>query len=304
MRLISTALTFGVAFAGCAGERWPEPTPVDPAQYQRDYEQWRQDQQQSANVSLSIVGIWPVPQGTTAFGSDGTLPIVLPAPAPVRTGVLTLVGDAVTVTPASGTALMFEGGGTVPPNAPLGLYETTLALDSLRLQLVDMGDESPQRLYLAALDQSRPASVMPIETYPVDQRWRVPARFAPFAAPKPVQVQDVRGGTVDYLALGQLVFRIDGSEHRLTAFGEPGAPQLFVMFRDRTNGSTTYGGFRMLSPKAAPDGWTVLDFNVASNPPCAYSRFTTCPLPPPENRLDAAIAAGEKRHPAAQGFAG
>jgi len=298
------ALVLGVALAGCGGERRPDPPPLDSAKYQQDYEQWRQSQQETANSAISIVGIWPVPSGETAFGADGTLPIALPDPAPSRAGVLTRAGDAVTVTPASGAPLMFDGGGPVPPNAGMDLYATTLTLGSLRLQLVDMGDESPKRLYLAAIDEARGAQALPIDVYPVDPRWRVPARFESFAAPKPVKVQDVRGGMVDFVALGELVFAVNETEQRLTAFGEPGAPELFVMFKDETNRSTTYGGFRMLTPPAATDGWTVLDFNLARNPPCAYSKFTTCPLPPRENTLGVAIEAGEKRHPVAQGFSG
>ena len=75
------------------------------------------------------------------------------------------------------------------------------------------------------------------------------------------------------------------------------------MFKDATNASTTYG-YRMLdAPVVAKGEWTVLDFNLASNPPCAYSSYTTCPLPPPENRLAVAIEAGEKRFPTGRGFA-
>jgi hypothetical protein len=74
------------------------------------------------------------------------------------------------------------------------------------------------------------------------------------------------------------------------------------MFKDATNASTTYGA-RMLNPPVVAKGeWTVLDFNVARNPPCAYSQFTTCPLPPAENRLAVAIEAGEKRFPTGRGF--
>jgi uncharacterized protein (DUF1684 family) len=110
---------------------------------------------------------------------------------------------------------------------------------------------------------------------------------------------------MSFLALGQLVFRLDGREHRLTALGEPGGGQFFVMFKDRTNETTTYSGYRILTPEVVGDDeWTVVDFNFAFNPPCAYSRFTLCPLPPPENRLPVAVEAGLKRLPSAQGYSG
>jgi uncharacterized protein len=89
----------------------------------------------------------------------------------------------------------------------------------------------------------------------------------------------------------------------LTAFGEPGGGEFFVMFKDPTNQTTTYGGYRILTPGVVNGGeWTVIDFNFAFNPPCAYSRYTLCPLPPPENTLPVAVEAGLKRLPSAQGY--
>jgi len=109
--------------------------------------------------------------------------------------------------------------------------------------------------------------------------------------------------------VGQLVFRLNGEEYRLTAIGK----RLAAWFKDPTNASTTYRGYRTVAPQLGgaaidPDGlvkdgeWVVLDFNFSYNPPCAYSTFTTCPLPPPENRLPVAIEAGLKRLPSAEGY--
>ena len=114
---------------------------------------------------------------------------------------------------------------------------------------------------------------------------------------------------MELTAFGQLVFRLQGEELRLTAIGK----RLAVLFKDPTNGSTTYRGYRMVTPKlgtAAVDAddvvedgeRVVLDFNFSFNPPCAYSSFTTCPLPPPENRLPVAIEAGLKQLPSVEGY--
>ena len=109
---------------------------------------------------------------------------------------------------------------------------------------------------------------------------------------------------MDLPAAGELLFRVNGQEQRLTAVRFEGSDEFFVMFKDATNLSTTYSGYRVLFPGVVNDDeWTVLDFNLAANPPCAYSRYTTCPLPPPENTLKIAVEAGEKRYPSAQGFA-
>ncbi len=107
---------------------------------------------------------------------------------------------------------------------------------------------------------------------------------------------DVRGGVQYFVAPGQLVFRARGHDLRLTALTEPEGREFFLMFKDETNRSTTYSGYRVLFAGAVDNGaWTVLDFNFAGNPPCAYSPYTLCPLPPPENRLAIAVTAGEKR---------
>jgi uncharacterized protein (DUF1684 family) len=168
------------------------------------------------------------------------------------------------------------------------------------------GDGGVQRLVTAS-DDEHPAleHLAPVETYPLDARWRVAARFEAFDAPKSLRISDVRGGSSEMSAPGELVFRVNGREQRLLAIAVPDSPDFFVMFKDPTNQSTTYGGYRILHPLVVPSGeWTVLDFNMAGNPPCAYSAYTTCPLPPPQNRLEVAIGAGEKRHPTARGFLG
>ena len=227
---------------------------------------------------LPIVGIWQVNEGETPFGSDPALPIVLPAKQfPSRAGVVRRAGDDVRIVPE-------------PAAGPVQLIVTS------------GGDD---RHWLMGIDESHPAVKNPpaLEAYPLDARWRVAARFDAFEKAKPVRVADVRGGEMEFMATGQLVFRIDGQEMKLTAFGEPESQEFFVMFRDPTNQSTTYRGYRILSPKVVKDGeWTVVDFNFAMNPPCAYSKFTTCPLPPPENKLPVAIEAGLKRLSNVQGY--
>jgi hypothetical protein len=299
---LARALIVAAAVAGCSREPWPEPPAVDEAQYQSDYEQWRQQRQQTAEYAMRIVGIWPLPEGETPFGSDASLPIVLPSPqAPPRAGVFRRTGNTVTVMPAAGAPLFADGSLLMTTTEIQGPLE----LGTISFEIVGMGEAPPERQFVSAWDSQHPDAqeLPPIEAYPLDSRWRVAARFDAFDAPRSVRVADVRGGFMDFVAPGELVFRVNDEEMRLTAIGEPGRDDLFVMFKDSTNGATTYGGYRIVTPRAVADReWTVLDFNVALNPPCAYSRFTTCPLPPPENRLDVAVEAGEKRYPAGEGF--
>ena len=290
-----------ISIAGCARETWPDPPPVDQATYEQDYKAWRDERQETLLFAVRILGIWPIEDGDTPFGSDPSLPIVLPARvAPARAGVFRRAGSKIEVVPAPGALLKHEGTTIKGPAAI-----ETVTIGSTNLQVFGMDGESSERRFVSASDDDHPAlkNLAPIETYPVDERWRVAARFDAFDAPRPIQIADVRGGSSQAMAPGELVFRLNDQEHRLLALGESGSDELFVMFRDPTNRSTTYGGYRILSPRSVANGqWTVIDFNFASNPPCAYSPYTTCPLPPPENRLEVAVEAGEKRHPTAQGF--
>lgn len=284
--------------AGCSRQQWPEPPAVDQAQYQQLYETWLGEQQDTARESSIIVGIWPLQDGETAFGSDPSLPIVLPASAPRRAGVFRRAGETLTVSPAPGVALLGDDGAAVGPSSEVP-YEMTLG--SLRLSAIPMPDG---RQFVSASDTAHPLlkDFPKVQTYPVEPRWRVAARFDAFEEPKAVKIADVRGGTMDVPAVGRLTFRIADQEQTLTAFHFPDSPTFFVLFKDATNATTTYG-FRMFDAPVAKNGeWTVIDFNVARNPPCAYSPFTTCPLPPAENRLAVAIEAGEKRFPTGRGF--
>jgi hypothetical protein len=181
------------------------------------------------------------------------------------------------------------------------VVEGQLALGSVRMFVIPMDGG---RQFVSASDEEHPLlkTLPSVQTYPVDMRWRVAARFDAFDAPKMMPVADVRGGSAEYPAVGHLTFRIGDREQRLVAWGFPGSDDFAVMFRDATSASTTYGS-RLLHPRVVAKGeWTVIDFNVAGNPPCAYSKYTTCPLPPAENRLAVAIEAGEKRFPTGRGF--
>jgi uncharacterized protein len=296
---LACALALSCLLAACGRGAWPQPPAVDAATYQKQYAEWH-DEQQHVGDLLAIVGIWPLPEGETPFGSDKTLPIVLPASvAPERAGVFQRRGDVVTIVPAPRSTVHLEDGTSVI--APTK-YAEGMTVGSVLLIMQPM---SEGRLFVTGIDQANPALKQPptVEAFPPDQRWRVAARFDAFEKPRPVKVADVRGGTMDFTAAGQLVFRLADREWRLTAFDAGPDEPFFVMFKDRTNGTTTYGGYRIVGPNRVKNGeFTVLDFNMAMNPPCAYSPFTTCPLPPPENTLDIAVEAGLKRLPSVPGY--
>jgi uncharacterized protein (DUF1684 family) len=132
--------------------------------------------------------------------------------------------------------------------------------------------------------------------YTADPRWSVTGRFVPFDTPRPTTVgASVEGLQHVYEAPGRVEFEVDGERLSLTAFNGGAPGRLFILFTDATSGVTTYAANRSLQVDAPDaDGTVTLDFNRATNLPCAYTDFATCPLPPAENRLPIAVEAGEK----------
>ncbi len=139
--------------AGCARQQWPEPPAIEPAQYLKHYESWLFDQQDTARQSSIIVGIWPIEEGETPFGSDTSLPIVLPANVPSRAGVIRRSGEKVTVTPARGVAL--QGNDGKPVTASTDVLYAPMTLGSLQMLVMQMEDG---RVFVSASDEAHPVT--------------------------------------------------------------------------------------------------------------------------------------------------
>jgi uncharacterized protein (DUF1684 family) len=134
-----------------------------------------------------------------------------------------------------------------------------------------------------------------LEYFPANEAYRVTARWV--QAPKQIPILNVLGQTEPSECPGYAEFQWNGRQLRLyPILEEPGAKQLFFIFRDETAGKETYGAGRFLYSDLPKDGKVVLDFNRAYNPPCSFTPYATCPLPPPENRLPIRVEAGEKKY--------
>ena len=305
IRAAMLAATLALALAACSGAPWPDPPPVDPEVLASEHEEWRANRRSSlANPDagvISWVGLWELEEGANRFGSDPSLDIVLPGKdSPAVAGTLHLEGGQVRLDPAEGSGLSLDTGD--PVTAPMPLLDdrsgntTVVALGSLGLRI--HAERGTDRLWLRAWDTDVPR-VAAFELPPyfaVGSEWRVAARFDPYPEPRMVPLADVTGGTVANEAPGELVFRVEGREHRLIAFATAGSSSYFVALWDSTGVGDTYqGGRYMRVPLAGDDGWTTIDFNRAYNPPCVFTPYSVCSLPPRENRLALAVTAGEKR---------
>ena len=293
------------ATAGCADAPIRQPPPIPPEILSAEHEEWRTGRRNGlANPEggvVSWIGLWELAEGPNPFGSDSTLTIVLPAEdAPPLAGTLHLGGGQVRLVPEDGVSIAVRDGD--PVTGPIDLQDdrsgntTVLELGSLGLRI--HAERGTERLWLRAWDRDSPrAAAFELPPYfPITNEWRLSARFDPYAEPRGVPMADVKGGMVENISPGELVFRADGREHRLIAFATERSRDYLVMLRDSTAFADTYPlGRYMHVPFPGDDGWTVIDFNRAYNPPCAFTPYSVCSFPPRENRLTLAVTAGEKR---------
>ncbi len=135
-----------------------------------------------------------------------------------------------------------------------------------------------------------------LKWFPIDEKYKVEAQFEAYAEPKEVLIPNVLGGDFKMKSPGVLRFKLNGKKYALEPVLEDGSDELFIIFRDATGKKETYGAGRFLYTKKPENGKVILDFNKSENPPCAFTSFATCPLPPPQNRLNVEIKAGEKRY--------
>jgi uncharacterized protein (DUF1684 family) len=134
-----------------------------------------------------------------------------------------------------------------------------------------------------------------IDRFPIQSKWHIKAKLVQ-PAQDFLMITNVLGQTVSSKNAGKLLFEIKGKSFSLDVIDENGST-LFIVFADQTSGKTTYGAGRFIDiPKPDKDGNTEIDFNNAYNPPCAFTAFATCPLPPKQNRLPISIEAGEKNY--------
>jgi uncharacterized protein len=246
---------------------------------------------------LTLVGLGWLRDGENRVGSDPDADVVLPTGPPLA--------GTVTVAEGGATATGFLHGGREARDLRLlddAVDEPTLLeVGSLRLCLIERGG----RLAIRAWDVDAPArrTFTGIDHWPVDPAWRLNASLERTPGLR-LRVPDVLGFVDEQPSPGEVVFTVQGVEHRLQGLTGGDAGELWLVFADLTNGVETYAGGRFLYTEPPdPDGRVMVDFNRAYNPPCVFSPYATCPLPWAANRLPIRVDAGERmyRSPAAPG---
>ena len=246
---------------------------------------------------LSLMGLHFLKPGENTVGHAHVSDVLLPR-GPARFGVATLAADGkVTLQVAAGVEATIDGqvarGGEL--RVGVGAVKPTLVTcGTVSFFVIERGGKMALRVKDSASERRR--NFAGVDYFPPDPAWRIAARWVAFEKSRMIPLTNILGQTSPALVPGKAVFERDGKTHELLAIDEgPGEP-LFFVIADTTTGKETYGGARFVYAEAPKDGTVVLDFNRAENPPCAFTPFATCPLPPKENRLPFAVTAGEKNY--------
>ena len=245
------------------------------------------------NGWTTLIGLHWLKEGPNSVGGDPTNQVVIASVrAPADLGTFT----------RAGTSVWFEAHADVRVNGQkitkLELISdaspkpTKLQVGSLSVIAIKRGERMGLRVRDS--ESKERSRVSGLRWFPYDPAWRFEGRFEPFELSKRLRTPDVTGATQEFVNPGAIVFTALGKEYRLDVALEPDEPDYFIMFHDQTAGISTYGSGRFLYvAKPDPQGRVVIDFNRAYTPPCGFTDFATCPLPPRQNWLALEVKAGE-----------
>jgi uncharacterized protein (DUF1684 family) len=277
---------------------------ADVDHYKQGIEQWhagRVERLTAADGWLSLIGLEWLKPGANRVGSAPDNDIVLTA-GPAHLGVVTLGADGhMQIVLDKDSHATIDG----KPISAATLVDDVHAAANVAPTRVTFGTASfyaidrDGRKGLRVKDSEAPSRkhFLGIDSFPIDASWRIEASWVPAQPGETLEMGSVIGTIDKYPVPGKLEFTRDGKHFELLpVIEEPGDAQYFIVFADRTSGTETYGAARFLYIDPPKNGKVVLDFNQAYNPPCAFTGFATCPLAPPENRLDMRVTAGEKKY--------
>ena len=266
--------------------------------YRRDVEKFRAKHEADYRKEyVSLAGLWYLDQGANSAGSADNDVVHLPPSVPAEIGTFTLQDKTVRFEPKAGAPVMLKG---QPVTAAIDLKSDggkdpadELTVGSVAFWVHNSGDRRAVRV---RDEQGEVARTFAGYTwFPIDQHYRIVGRFIKDPEPRKIQVPMITGDFATYTTEGLVEFTLDGQTIRMRPMTTR-PNRFFFIFTDGTTGHETYHAARFLYTDLLPDGTTVLDFNEAYNPPCSFNPFTTCPLPPPENKLTVKIVAGEKNY--------
>ena len=298
-----SAIVFALALGACAKPSTGSVKPwVDSTAYAAETAEWRVkrlDAIAGPDGWSTLAGLFWLDSTRYAIGSAPSNTIVMPVDhTPAVFGTLIRRDSTFVFRAAKGVQVMVDSTriDSVRMASDKGTAQTVLRAGSVTYRVI----ERVGRFALRVKDSSYVLrrDFKGLTYFPLDTSMRVLAHLVPHATPRTLRILNVIGQTDEYRSPGMLEFTIAGKPYHLTAsFEGTDTTKYFVLFRDLTSRDSTYpaGRFMYVTPVDSA-GNTIVDFNRAFNPPCAFTAFATCPLPPAENVMKVAISAGEKRY--------
>lgn len=309
--LLGSLVSAFLVFAVIGGQ--PEmaaPLAAQATEWQKEITTWRAEhaaELQKPDGWLALAGLEWLDAGDNSFGSAKDNKIRLPASGPAHLGVLHLEGETITMSPPAGgfpPGFLIDGKPaqtqTLPTNADHDKNNPRLTIGTLNMYVIHRG----RRFALRIKDAKSPAltGFHGEKWYPPNRAYRVTAKWIPYSPQKTFTIATLIGTSYPAQIPGSAEFTLHGKTYRLDPILEdPEVAKLFFVMRDTTSATKTYGACRFLYtgfPDRGLDqpGKLVLDFNRLENPPCAYTPYATCPLPPKQNRLTIPLPVGEQRY--------
>ena len=268
--------------------------------YTKEIEKWRQERETNLKKEtgwLTVAGLSWLKEGTNTVGAGEKFDVRLTENFKQgKFGEIEFKDGKAVLKVANGVEAQADG---KPIAAPVNLVSdekgkpTEIRTGTQTFYLIRREDRFGIRLKDSNSEARR--NFKGLHWFPVDESYKVAARFEAFPEPKEVSIPNVLGGNFKMKSPGTLKFSLHGKEYALEPVDE-GEGSLFIIFRDKSSEGETYKSGRFLYADKPVNGAVILDFNKAENPPCAFTAFATCPLPPPQNILDLEIKAGEKRY--------
>ncbi len=283
--MLSKIAALGLVVLAAADPEWVKQVEAWRAKHEADY----------TRDYVPLAGLSFLKDGVNSAGSSPSNQVVLPRRFPASAGRFVYRGGRVTFEPAAGAGVTLNG---KPVDKAIDLRSDgdNGGADQLRIGEVSFwvhtsGDRRAIRIHDPQSDIAK--AFAGYRWFPIDEQYRVVGRFVKDASPRELKIPTLVGDYDVYRTEGVVEFTLLGQAIKMRPMTtRPG--RLYFIFRDGTSGKETYEAARFLYADLNADGTTVLDFNQAYNPPCSFNPYTTCPIPPAENRLSVRILAGER----------
>jgi uncharacterized protein (DUF1684 family) len=270
MRLFAIPFLAAIVLAGDPG-------------YEKDVEQYRAHREAALKQDdgwLTVVGLFRLKEGENTVGSAESNDVVLPSPAAAHAGKIAF---------SKGQTIYYAEG---KPGTLLRANSDVITIGRIKFFVIKRGEEYFIRV--RDNDSKIRRDFTGLKWFPVDPSWKITGKFTRYDQPKTILFDSQNGVKQPMKSPGVVKFTHAGKEYQMEPVLE--GRELFFIFRDATSNKTTYGAARFLYAEVPKGDTVILDFNKAINPPCAFTAYATCPLPPPQNRLTLAVTAGERKY--------